>query len=232
MTSTVPSVPRAALLLGFAAFVIVAGALGGCAPSRAKSHLDVDARTAQHAAITSSDGPVTFSVLPYTSAMDESAFGVDLQSQGQMAVELKVETGLGGSSPVAILFRRQDVQLVFKDGTRRYPLDPLKVYEEHRVDKTAAATIPAVVGAAAFGPAGVVVAGIAGHLIAGDRDDSRREVFGSAALDEVRLDDVTRSSHGFLFFDRRGIPQSQISALRIEYENVVTAEVRAVEIPL
>jgi hypothetical protein len=133
-----------------------------------------------------------------------------------MAVELKVETGVGGSAPVAIVFRRQDVQLVFKDGTRRYPLDPLKVYEEHRVN-TGAAT-------AAFG--------LTGYLIAASRDESRREVFSSAALDEVRLNDAVRSAHGFLFFDRSGIPQSQIGSLVIAYENVATAEVRTVEIAL
>lgn len=200
---------RSDLLIVLVAFEISAAVMG-CGPSRVAGRLETPA---PNRAIRWSDSQVVFYVLPYTSQMEVDAFGVDLHDQHQMAVEFKVETTTADATVVVV--RRHDIALVFKDGTRRYPIDPMKVYEKQRVDK--------------IGP--IVAFGLIGGAIASNEDQKRQSIFADAAFDEVRLDSRVTSAAGFLYFDVSGVGQSQGDSLVIEYEDDA-AQVRTVEIDL
>ncbi|MGH7790653.1 MAG: hypothetical protein ACRERC_27580 [Candidatus Binatia bacterium] len=195
--------------LAWVAIGLLAGSLGACAS--AKGRLD---GAPPPAAIRSSDGQMIFHVFPYTHAMERNVLGIHLFDNKQMAIGLKVERGDG--APAEVLLRRQDIQLVFEDGTQRYPIDPLKVYEENRIDTSRAA--------GAFG--------LVGFTIATARDNQRRANIDSVAIDEWRLSAAVPSANGLLFFDFNGIAKPRGRSLIIEYEDLTTSEVRRVEIAL
>lgn len=211
-----------AVFLGWAMLASVFG----CSPDKAKGRLESPPSSAKQL----SDGPLTFYVLPDTSEMEERAFGVDLHDDKQMAVELRIDSAsTDGATPMVVLYRH-DVQLVFSDGTRRYPIDPMKVYEKNRVNR--AATAGATMGGAlAFGLVGAVVAYGVASGVATTQDDNRHQTLTIAGLDEVRLNQHVSSVTGFLFFDLAGIERAQARSLLIQYEDASSA-VHAVEIQL
>ncbi len=210
---------RPRLLLGIAVVGLVVGGLSGCGPTRAKGHLGATApegAPAPNTVVTRRDGQVVFHVLPYTGEMEKNAFGIDLHLSRQMAIELKIDYHPEGASPAVVVFRRQGVQLVFKDGTRRASLDPLQVYEVHQVDTT--------------GPA--IAFGLIGAAVASSQDSARKDLFTKSALYEIRLDNSVRSASGFLFFDWSGMVDLRGGTLVIEYTDSASPAARTVDIPL
>jgi hypothetical protein len=200
-------------LVRYAVFVLVAVALAlGCASRRPVGFLEMEDGQLFPLGKTGpavvSDQNVRCSVLPYSAEMEREVFGVDLHRGAQMAVEVKIETLDENETERTFVFARHDVQGVFVDGTTRYAVDPRKVYEQNRVDKTAA----------------MFFFGMTGYFIAQREENARRARFAASASDEFRLDRDKPSASGFLFLDIEGIADRELTALLVEYEEGVSGE--------
>lgn len=194
-------------ILSITVIVLFFSFLGGCS-SKPLVKSQIEEQTTSSEIITKKHNDLVFSVLPYSGEMEQEAFGVNLHRQHIMAVELKVEYNAGEDDRTTFIFRRQDIQLFFDNKQKRYPLDPLKVYERTRINTNTSAF--------AFG--------IIGGIAAQSKNKNRFSSFADAAMDQAQLDHKNKAFAGFLFFDLKRIGTGKTELLVIEYENRKTLE--------
>lgn len=164
------------------------------------------------AVIRHSDQGLDVLLAPYTGEQEQQAFGVNLQENGIMAVEMKFVRNADGAGVLKV--RRTGVRAQFSNGSKRDALDPRKVYERHRIN-----AIPAAV---AFG--------LIGAAIANSEDSKRRDAFHESGFTSAQLDDHQPEASGFVFFDVTGIHDPALAAVDLEFEDSSTASLHATHI--
>jgi len=189
------SLPAVRLCVGVAVAVWVFG----CAPLRPKGIL----RQGGGDPFVVSDGRVALSVLPYSPEMEDEVLGIDLHRSDELAVEVAVENLMADAGRVFV-FRRHYALAVFDDGTQRYPIDPMKVYEKNRVNLAAAQ----------------FWLGLSGYWIAEQTDERRRSGLAKAASNELRLTQDAPRATGFLYFDTEEVSGRRLVELIVDYEEL------------
>jgi hypothetical protein len=155
--------------------------------------------------------PVKAKVRFLTPDEQSDRFGTTLGDKQILAVEISVQRL---SSPAGRLrFRRQDFRLFYADGSHRFPLDPLKVRERHRI------AVPTMVYAGGV----VFSAGSIGGT--GDTEGLDK------AVEELTMREKTRSFKGVLFFDMEGIRHEPVR-IEIAFEDVSTGAAQKLEVAL
>lgn len=161
-------------------------------------------------AAVADDENVSVAALAYSPTREKAAFKKDLHKNGQMAVEIRLDRSVEVAGEGHWLFRRHGVQIQFSNGIQRYALDPLKVYENNRINPMGAAVALTLLG------------GLAGGLVGGElaMEGERRsqQSVAEAALTSVTLSAATPVYNGFVFFDLDGTKGAKPAALLIEYE--------------
>lgn len=133
-------------------------------------------------------------------------FGTTLKDKNVLSIELSLQRDGAGTHPIKL--RRHRIRMTFDDGSERFPLDPLKVQERHRMN----VTVPVYAGGLLFVPLAMETAGNTTGL--------------TSAVDELVMPTARNELKGLLFFDLEGASSSKPKRLELEYEDTETATVQ------
>lgn len=201
-------VHRFAVLAGLSALVI------GCAAPRPARLLDVAVDSEMDTSpVVASDERLRIRVLPYSALMERQVFGLNLHATKQMAVEISAERVAGRGK---LVVRRHELPIVLDDGTMRPPVDPRKIYEEHRIDSTPALLI----GSAAGG----IIGGSLMASSANASDAERKAELFKLEWAQATLSDLEPVAGRFLFYDMTDIDPKRVVGLLVTYEDPDAAE--------
>lgn len=186
--------------------------IAGCTAQREPRYLG--SKDARVPVAEGRDAYLSVRFLPYDGVMEREAFDTNLSAARQLAAEVGFERLPQTDKLVLLAIRRHEVRLVLDDGTERYPVDPLKIYERHRGNPTGA----------------TVAFGLMGYLVATADDEARKAHLLDTAWSETTLSASAPRSDGLLFFDMNGIDAARVVALLVDYEDTVTSELRHLRI--
>ena len=141
-----------------------------------------------------------------TPDQEEERFSTTLRDKNVMSVELSLKRDGSGMHPIKL--RRHHIRLLFDDGTERFPLDPLKVQERHRMNLT----VLIYGGGLLFVPLAVETSGNTTGL--------------ASAGDELVMPTARNELRGMLFFDLEGAASTKPKRLELEYEDTETGAVQ------
>jgi hypothetical protein len=137
---------------------------------------------------------------------EDDRFGTTLKDKNVLSIELSLQRDGTGMHPIKL--RRHRIRMIFDDGSERFPLDPLKVQERHRVN----VTVLAYGGGLLFVPLAIETAGNTTGL--------------TSAVDELVMPTARNELKGLLFFDLERASASKPKRLELEYEDAETATVQ------
>ncbi|RYZ01424.1 MAG: hypothetical protein EOO73_35595 [Myxococcales bacterium] len=137
----------------------------------------------------------------------EERFSTTLRDKAIMALELSLKRDGSGTHPIKL--KRHHIVLTFEDGSQRFPLDPLKVQERHRVNLM----VPVFAG---------------GFMVPFMMEAAGTTTGMEYAGDELMMPTARNELRGILFFDLEGGLSSKPKRVDLELEDAVTGAIQRV----
>jgi hypothetical protein len=142
---------------------------------------------------------------------EEARFSTTLKDKNILSVELSLARAGGGTHPIKL--KRHRVRLSFDDGAERFPLDPLKVQERHRVNLM----VPVFAG---------------GFMVPLMVETSGNTTGMEWAGDELLMTTARNELRGVMFFDLEAASASKPRRVELELEDAVTGAVQRVTVDI
>lgn len=142
---------------------------------------------------------------------EEARFSTTLKDKNILSLELSLARADTGGHPIKL--KRHRVRLSFDDGGERFPLDPLKVQERHRMNLM----VPVFAG---------------GFMVPLLVETSGNTTGLEWAGDELLMTTARNELRGLMFFDLEGASASKPTRVQLELEDTVTGAVQRVAVDI